>query len=141
MKRHCLEKCDEEGKKGDYSTTTNQNVSAEDATKANEFASSSSNNAGTATGSSNNDSKSNLGTSTTPLSSAVTVASAVPPMVAECEAELDVIIATMESVLSPLWAESVEGVSAGIKKSAAVLVRLTIVGVQRRRHHKRYIDH
>ena len=119
MKRHCLEQCDEEGKQGDYVTPTNKRNSSEPSVKNGDLTSlSSSFNAagtatGTATGSSNNiGSKSDLGTSTVPPSSAATFASSVPPMVAECEAELDKIIATMESVLSHLWAKDVDGVRA-----------------------------
>eukprot|EP00903_Cladosiphon_okamuranus_P014428 g13389.t1 len=111
VKRHCLEKCDEEGKKGDY-IAANNNSSSEGGLKNNDLASASSNNAGTATGSSSNNnsnSNSDLGTVTVPLSSTATFATAATPMVAECEEELDGIIAGMESLLSHIWGKDVVG--------------------------------
>lgn len=140
MKRHCLEKCDEEGKRGDYITTTNNNnhhTGSEEILRNSHLASSPSNNTGTATatGSSNSNSKSDLRTATAPLSSASTFASAAPQAPAvECEADLDGIIATTESVLSHLWAKGVHGVSAGVsmEPAAAVLVPLLPLGSTQR---------
>lgn len=120
MKRYCLEKCDEEGKKGDYvdtETDTNDDHRRHNNSKN-----------GTTNSSNTNLSKTDVEKTVTPStvpssSSAATVAH--PPRrlaAADCESELESIIAETEAALSPLWAEDVEGVSSQMNKpSSSVL--------------------
>ncbi|CAM9480513.1 unnamed protein product [Ectocarpus sp. 13 AM-2016] len=107
VKRYCLEKCDEEGKKGDYvdtETDTNDDHRHDNNSKH-----------GTTNRSNTDLSKADVEKTVAPsvvlsLSSAATVA--LPPRRlagADCESELESIIAETEAALSPLWAEGVEG--------------------------------
>lgn len=114
MKRYCLEKCDEEGKKGDYVDTETE--SSIDHRHHNNSKN------GTTNRSNTDISKTYVETTVTPStvpssSSGATVALPLRRLAAaNCESELESIIAETEAALSPLWAEDVAGVSSKIYK-------------------------
>ncbi|CAM9706320.1 unnamed protein product, partial [Ectocarpus sp. 12 AP-2014] len=107
VKRYCLEKCDEEGKKGDYvekETDTNDDLRHHNNSKHGTTNSSN-------TDLSRADDEKTVTPSTVPSSSsAATLALPSRRLAGEdCESELESIIAATEAALSPLWAEGVEG--------------------------------
>lgn len=122
MKRYCLEKCDEEGKKGDYELALNNSrISSNSDVDRSTGNINSNSESMTNTNSSNtivNKSNDRLETATAAntvsapsYSSTATFRSSPAAAPAECESEFDGIIAAMESALSPLWAEDVDEVS------------------------------
>ncbi|CAM9766287.1 unnamed protein product, partial [Ectocarpus sp. 8 AP-2014] len=107
VKRFCLEKCDEEGKKGDYVDTETDTNDDHRHYHNSKHGTTNSSNADL----SKTDGENAVNPSTVPSSSsAATVA--LPPRrlaAADCESELELIIEETEAALSPLWADDVEG--------------------------------
>ncbi|CAM9765355.1 unnamed protein product, partial [Ectocarpus sp. 4 AP-2014] len=107
VKRCCLEKCDEEGKKGDYvDAETDTNDDHRHYHNSKHGTTNSSN-----TELSKADVEKTVAPSTVPSSSSAATVALPPRRLtgADCESELELIIAETEAALSPLWAEDVEG--------------------------------
>ncbi|CAM9269015.1 unnamed protein product [Scytosiphon promiscuus] len=114
VKRHCLEKCDEEGKRGDYNVVESASISDGTAItpqqhSATPLPSQSSRKAGSehSDGNSQGGLKTASSTATVPVTSSAGTLATVAT--AECEVELDAIIAATESLLLPVFGEGIDG--------------------------------